>query len=471
MEDTMKKNSSGESIQIAPFEIIQLLEFSYRHALNQHAYITWKAVIAEEKKHTYLEELDTATEITVSKRMEDGKEHRFFTGYLQDIQITNHNQVYYLEVTAVSASILLDIEKRRHSFQNITASYEDIINEVFSRYKNALYIDHLSNEQKTNQLYVQYEETDWEFLNRLAAMLGGNVLSMDQLAEPRIYFGLPDLILKGEIEASHYEIKRDHAKFRKITANTSYDIPTYSYIGYLVESLQLFLLGDKVRFQGREYAITEVKRHLDKGMLRNQYRLTYKKDAVRYPIRNKQLRGVSLKGTVKEVKDDKVLVSLDIDKKYGGRAEYWFSYSTSYTSEHHIGWYMMPEKEDRVRVHFPTESEKDAFAAASVRDDQGKADDLSPEIKTLKNKYGKTITLEPDKITICGNGTQIVLSDSQGVIIKSDQSVSISGKDHIRIHGNEIVMDAADQIKLSVSSNSITVDEKIVLNGTEVKMN
>lgn len=43
------------------------------------------------------------------------------------------------------------------------------------------------------------------------------------------------------------------------------------------------------------------------------------------------------------------------------------SFATGYTAEGHIGWYVMPESGDMVRVLFPTEDEDEVYAAQSVR--------------------------------------------------------------------------------------------------------
>lgn len=43
------------------------------------------------------------------------------------------------------------------------------------------------------------------------------------------------------------------------------------------------------------------------------------------------------------------------------------SFATGYTVEGHIGWYVMPESGDMVRVLFPTEDEDEVYAAQSVR--------------------------------------------------------------------------------------------------------
>lgn len=471
MEPYTHEQIVSENIQIAPFEIIQLFDFSIKHKKNEHSYLTCKAVVSEDNYPQYLEWTDTKSEITVNKRLEDGQTLTIYKGYLQNLQITNVNQVYYMSISAVSGTITLDLEKVFRSYQNSEADYRNLIAETIDKYPKARFIDNISQKRKINGLRIQYQETCWEFVKRLASELGGNIFSTDQQIEPHFYFGFPNAVVKGEIEAYNYECNRDYLNYRILDENTEYKLMQGNCVTYRVKSLQIHFPGDKVSFKNRIWYITDVERILEQGILYHYYTLATTDAAIAYPIKNEKIKGVSLKGTVQSVKEDRLLVSLDIDRSYQTQPVYWFTYSTSYTSDNNIGWYMMPEPGDRVRIYFPTEEEVNGYALGAIREDQGKEEYLDPNVKTLKNKHGKTITLERDKITIFGNGTQIILSDEEGLIMKSDSTVSISGSNNVQIHGNEILMDASDRIKLSVNNNSITVDQRIILNGTDVKMN
>lgn len=459
-----------EIIKIAPFELIQLLECSFTHSLDEHGYLTFKGIVSEERQNDYRYQIDRNTRIQVVRERDGEKEMVLFDGYLQEFQIVNDNHVYYVEGKAADATVLLDLEKKKRSFQNPKNRYKEIIDDILSHYQNADVIDRLSNDQTTGGMLVQYDETDWAFICRLASHFGGHVISSEYREGPKLYFGFPFVYASRQLDPVRYKLSKNYEQIRTLEGNTGHSIHDAYYTRCQVKSNQFYRLGDYVLLHNQTFMVAKAEWKLEKGSLRGQYLLALPDGLKQQKIQNKLIKGSSMPGTVIAVRQDQVLVSLDIDKEYGEKAEYWFPYSTGYTSDNNVGWYMMPELEDRVRVHFPTENEAEAYALASVRDGEVAAA-LVPSIKTLKNKYGKTITLEPDQITISGNGTEIILNDDQGITIKSDKGIRINGKDSIMVHGKEILMDAKEQIKLSVGGNSITIDDQIVLNGTEVKMN
>ena len=463
------ENILSENIQIEPFPMVQLLELSINHQLNDHSYFTCLGIISEEDQVTYVSRMNQPTEITVTKREVDGEIVTFFGGQVLDIQIHNRKNVYYLELKAASSTILLDIQERRRSFQQTDLTYEQLLQQVISPYPSSLFINTFTNNERIGQLTTQYDETTWEFMKRLVSRLGGSLVSFDQRIGSRFYFGLPKTENKGTITANDYQLHHDFIGYQRTVQNTPHQFLESEHSYYSIESRELYFLGDHVTFQGRNYQIIDVKRALTQSVLLNTYVLATPTGATRRPIENEKLKGLSLNGTVQSVRGDQVQVQLDIDQEFNGQTSYWFTYSTSYTSDDNIGWYMMPGVNDRVRVYFPTTDESEAYAISSIR--EGDNSDLNPAIKTLKNMHGKTITLEPNQITIVGGGTSIVLNDENGVTIKSDSHVAISGKQSISIQGDQILMDAAEQIKLSVHHNSVTIDGQIVLSGTNVKMN
>ncbi len=80
---------------------------------------------------------------------------------------------------------------------------------------------------------------------------------------------------------------------------------------------------------------------------------------------------------------------------------------------------------------------------------------FDPATKTLYTKYGKKIKLAPDHIEISSQDMSIILHDQSGIHIVSSKNINLN----------------ANKIELSGSGNSITLDDKKVLSGTEIKMN
>jgi len=459
----------SDDIQIDSFPMVQVLEFSMKHKQNDHAYIICSGIISEENHESYMEKMGSSipVDVTVSKQISEDERITFFAGQVQDIQIHKRKGVYFLELEATSTTIIYDTQKKNRSFQQVGIDYDQLLKDVISPYPKAHVINTLAQGEKMNQFLVQYEETTWEFMKRLATRMGGSLVAHVQQAKPWFFFGLPNIPSQDELIVHDYDVYHDFIGYERLVKNTNLQISAKEYSNYVVESRQFHYLGDRVIFEGEKQQIIDVKRELTDGVLLNTYVLGNVQVTTNHPIINQNFRGLSLSGVVRAVRGDQVQIQLDIDEKE--KSGYWFTYSTSHSSENNIGIYFMPDVGDGVRVYFPTTNEREAYAISAVRDEN--ESELDPDIKMLKHASGAVIMIAPKAITIIHGNSSIVLDESSGITIQSDGSITISGKQNINIKGHQILMDAAEQIKLSVNHNSVTIDGAIVLSGTDVKMN
>ncbi|MBL1229844.1 hypothetical protein IW492_11435 [Enterococcus sp. BWB1-3] len=460
----------SENIQISPFQFISILELTIIQSQGEHSQAEFKGIVSKEEADRILQLHDIKVPISISKRNESGKSFSFYEGLASSIEIVNEGNVYYIHGISFSYTYLMDIKKKSRSFQYKNQSYEQVVNQIVSQYENGAFLDTITNGQITGQFLIQFEETDWSFIKRLASHFNRQLITVDQYSNPRFYFGMPDTSVAGEIHTVEFQIEKDLAGFRQIQENQEVTASEQAFLRYQVQTNQLFILGDKVKFLDQEWYIADLERYLERGALKNKYLLTQVQGIMIEKAYNEQLTGSSINGTVASVDQDKVLLSLQIDNGEGKPA-YWFPYSTNYTSDDNVGWYMMPEIGELVRLYYPTKDEKDAVAMSTVRTEDDSSSALDPNIKTLRNKFGKTITLEPDKITIVGNGVEIILNDSSGINITSKGSVSVTAEGALSLKGQNVVMDASDSVNISSHGNTISVSDKIALNGSEIKMN
>ncbi|GAB2022997.1 hypothetical protein RyT2_20710 [Pseudolactococcus yaeyamensis] len=460
----------SENIRIAPFKFVQLLEMTINHLQGDHAIAKFKGIVSEEEGKRVLQLAETKVPIKISKRDETGKEFSFYKGIALNLDVSKEGGVYTLSGKVASYSYLMDIKRKSRSFQVPSQKFESLLAQVVNDYSDGAFIDTLSNDRPVGQFLTQYNETDWQFIKRLASHFHSQPIAIDQSTSPRFYFGLPNTSSVGELISHNFEVKKDLVDYHHVKENNQIDVMPQDFIQYQAESSQLFLLGDKVKFIDKEWLIVGLKRAIIKGELLNTYTLSSPKGNRCDKYYNDELVGSSIIGTVKKVTEDKVLLALDIDKGQDN-AFYWFSYSTNYTSDDNVGWYMMPEVGEKARLYYPTKDEKDAVATSTVRTEADLDGTLDPAIKTLRNKFGKTITLEPNKITIVGNGVEIILNDSDGINITSNRNVSVTAEGALNLKGRNVVMDAGDSVTLNSHGNTVTVNDKIILNGSEIKMN
>lgn len=488
-----------QNLKIAPYEIKHLLKAVVIQKMNEHSTLYIKALLPEEKKDSDVQRCTGGSNISFSYIRADGSEYVLFQGLVKDIQVQSINGMYYMEVSAVSYSYLLDIEKRIRTFQQKGMSYKTLMGQVSAGYGKAGVADFASQGAAIGQLLVQYQETDWAFLRRLASHFNTGLVNDVHIALPWIYFGIPKRNSRG-VAATEYQVKMNSSKYLQLSGAGVSGLSDHDFLSYQVECDQEVDIGDVVTFKGRTLYVSEIIGQVEKGVFRQILTLTSIKGMSQPYQGNNQIAGCSLNGEIQEIKNDQVKVSLEVDHaiNHSPGTPCFFPYSTIYSSKDGSGWYCMPETGDSVRVYFPDEKEDHAYAISSVHNPvdssvntsmqtgagssgasaggagggySGQRDD--PNVKSIRNKDGKEIRLTPEGIYILADGTYITLLDDGGVSISSDQDITFESKKNILLYAEQNVNIVGDTgVDLScLETASIKMKDKVEIVGQEVNSN
>lgn len=452
-----KSSISYENLLIAPFKLVGLLELTVEKKINEHGKLYLKGIIPEEDKDKYINSVDTQVDI---RDGESGKV--IFRGRIMEIRVNLARGVHYIEVDALSNTYELDLKIKKRSFQNMNLNA--IVTKVLSGY-SADFIASVSGD--VGKILLQYNETDWEFLKRIASKLEVGLVSDSTSPSTRFWMGVPTGKSLGNIDKFSYSIGKDVEKFKHISRNSSKSHNEKDFINYEIETGEIFAIGDMVTFEGKTLSICEAYSDFDGAVLKSKYKLCPKKGTAKKPTYNKNIIGLSLEGTVTSVSADKVKVHLRIDESSGS---YQFSYSSPYTAEGSGGWYAMPEVGDTVYVYFPDDKEESAFSTLSLRKDGGGVGD--PSTKSFKTKSGMELIFSPSEILITTGGTLIKLSDGAGVEITTPSNVSINAGGDMNINAaGKLIMSAGGKLELSCNASQIKMAGDIVITGNDVKLN
>ena len=93
-----------------------------------------------------------------------------FRGILENLEVTSQHDYVICQGTIVSGSILMDTTPRCRSFQNPDMTWGQILETVIQAYPHGFLLKNCRNIDKSiGRPIIQYQETDWEFLNRIAS--------------------------------------------------------------------------------------------------------------------------------------------------------------------------------------------------------------------------------------------------------------------------------------------------------------
>lgn len=458
-------------IQIKPFEMISILNYDEVQEMNEHGLAKISGLIPFEKKDEYIKTAMKETWVKILGYEEKGDEKTLFYGVLTEFNIRTEGKSCILDLTLYSGSRLMDYDRHTRSFQKDGYTYKKIAECCNEEYPETGMIMTEGRNEAVQGFIMQYDETDWEFLKRIAGYLNTVLVPSCQVNGEKYFFGIPDKKADGSLNMESYVLHQGREVYLSGKAEGA-KISRKENVSYIADSREVYALGDQISFNEETLYIWRMERSKKGEELWHRYYLK-KKQALRVPtVYNRKLTGLSLLGRVESVKGEQVKITLEHDENTGS-GNRWFAYSTVYSSPEGAGWYCMPEIGDSVRLYFPTEDEKEAYVSSAFHENQGGGLRTDPSHKIWRNKEGKEIRLTPDKVLITNNkGMSVELSDQSGIKIRSNASVTIDADNDISISSSSANLElaAANKITLTQGESRLELSDGIRLSGAVIKM-
>lgn len=445
-----------------------VLEFTYEIKVNEHAKAYICGEIKESDYDTYVRKSILEETATIMGLDVNGNEEVVFAGTIKNMKVNKVNTRTTLSLELVSATYLMDMERKRRVHQDVGETYSGIIQELIGIYPGGKCDIQNTAGTSIGKMYVQYEETDWEFSKRMASRLGKVLIPLPVTETPYFEFGCfensKSAVIENIMEVSE-GICENH---EQIT----------------IVSRDFVNIGDQVTYEGKTCKVYSANGHYENQVLLNEYVLRNENDFSIEPYENQRIIGASLDSTIHSVSADQVTVVVTGDPS---RPVKNFPYATIYSSPDGSGWYCMPEPGDTTRLYFPSTDEDEAYVISSTHtpvqegDDSGEViaepgkDDVAPrsnpDHKSFKTKYGKEIVLAPEKILITNNnGMYVELNDSEGITIFSDKKIKIESNEAVNIVSNNdgIKIIGKEEVRLQQNTTYVSLKENLVMKGGKV---
>ena len=470
-----------DNLFISTFEIIHILDFCIENEINNHAILKFSGIIDESMKNEYIHFTQEQTPIEAYYLKGEENYVSLFDGVITCIKIKAIDEVYKIYVEAKSFTYYMDIYQNYRSFQNVNMTTHQVINQIMKSYKDAKYQINIPDEPIGNIL-LQYKETDWEFLKRIASKYHSVLLSSQAEENLAVYIGTPDLLIKSQEQINNYTISKDVVLYKDFSCNEKENIEEKDFVVYKLYSSELYAIGEHFTFKGEDVYVKKGVYTLKEAMLMNFYILAMKEGIKTKRLFNNNIIGISIYGTVAEVKRDTVKVNLEIEEEKEVEELYWFPYSSVASSTDGGGWYCMPEIGERVRINFPTKNEEEAFSVNSIDTynvaQPNEQDRMSnPENKSLQTDAGQEVKFTPDGVLIECTGSNATMN------LKKDGSVTMNAQKSITLACTEsLSMNAINSIRITAKENidilcksggqvELTKDNKITAKGTRILSN
>ena len=429
-----------------------------------------------------------------------------------------------VELACSSKSILLDRIPRYRSFQDPTLTYAEIAQEVNKNYNDGETLVNVGEDMKeVPRMTIQYNETDWEYLKRIAS-----------------YTGQPLMANSNKVLVGF---------FKNMPAQTPN--LTYSYFGketeeertyYRVEGTEIYSVSTPIKLKIRnrvsgeevenDYYVIESRIYNEGNTLKCEYKLGKQTDYFVDPIPHEKIRGAVIEArTVHIARTDEsksehgrtdgssdnlegrtigakplnkyiekaenqsqnenikekvktkdiAVMTLDLteglmdlgengqsfEDKYVGKS--YFPYVTPY-SQSNTGFTPAPEVNDRVALYFPNGNETKAFVIGALNNDgNGRFTDVANRNYHVGDSDFNMVLATNSLSTTAASS----ISQTASSIAESADSINNNAKNYLEMVSEEKTIVAKDisqiaQGNTSIQSNGdtkITSDGVSVLNG------
>lgn len=487
-------------------DLVSIQEVYVHKKVNEHGMARIKGILAEGSEGELFKKAEEGRASLYIKD-EEGNQKNIFSGIIDSLEVENAGGVKTLRMVLSGSTKLLDCTKHTRTFQNEAMTYENLLKTVNKGNKQVSCIPNCKVANPIKKLIVQYRETDWEFLKRLASHFYQPILPGYGGEGIRYSFGLSKDAPKKKLDVYSYSSGNAKEEFLMKKENKVPGIVPDDFGFYKVKSRKYLELGERTDFLARTFFVYESVSIFDGEELMHTYTLRRAGGFQTVYGHNSGIIGASLDATILATKNDTVKVAVAVD---GGQKESeakWFPYSTVYSSPDGTGWYCMPEKGDKVRLYFPNEFEEDGYIISSINlgntgEQSAPAGDgtagssagsaggavsgtaggaaasaasaprSNPDMKTISTKNGKEVTLTPTTIIMTNNkGMMVVLDDAEGITIASDKNVVITAAENMIIKSDgEIDIQATDSIQLVKGNSKLTLKDELEIEGVRYKM-
>lgn len=198
--------------------------------------------IAAEKEQEYISLMADETWVHVDAVTYDGTIKNIFKGIIWNADIEKVGETCVLTLNLITGSRLMDTTRHIRSFQDDGITYAAMMDTVTETYSNNRYSMTVGQGSTIPGFVLQYNETDWEFIRRLASHFGTDIYPDSAYAGTKIYFGEPDPGIGPEVNTNEYSVvKRNNES-----------------CSYSVRLRELYHLGEWLSFNGMSVWVSEI---------------------------------------------------------------------------------------------------------------------------------------------------------------------------------------------------------------------
>lgn len=419
---------------------------------GKHSVMCVKAIMEPDMNEQGFYELP---EIVSLNYILEGQQHILFKGVVSNssLETEGGNRVLTLEVK--DPTYWMDLDRKNRCFQNTEMTVSGVIGEIMTGYGGGASICNLPDEP-IGEMIFQYEETDWEFLNRFISKYRDTLYPAAVYEEIHYQAGLSVETEAAEWDYLPYLKGKDLGRLAYLNQNGFPELLPVQFTTYQLDSYDVVSLGSQIPYKGSLWYVSYIRRGIHNGILKSTYILKQKEAMTVERYYNKRLTGISRYAIITNSMRDRVQAVMQQDLL--GDSSYWFPFSSVSSSPDGSGWYCMPETGESARIYFPTEKEKDAYVITCIKGHapQGESDPMgNPGVRSI-SAAGNLVQFNDDGISIAaitGNAAVDLKKDGT-VLVSAPAGISLSPATLFTMSAKTITCTSTTALKITNASGA-----------------
>ena len=245
------------NINGAPLAFLSILDIRMEEEIGEHGIMEITGYIEDSKEEEYLSLLTGDVWEKVEMVGKDGGREILFWGIVTDFSIHSEYHQKQMTLRLTTGSWLMDQKKHLRSYQNSNITYEQIFRSIGREYPDADIVFRSSLEDAAGNLVLQYYETDWQFLKRLAGRKHKFLTAESHIKGIKLTYDLP-VGRKAEFpENQKYTVKKELDDYRRRKSSGLSSLYEEDALVYIVQCRDNHRIGDFMIIQGKNCTFTK----------------------------------------------------------------------------------------------------------------------------------------------------------------------------------------------------------------------
>lgn len=458
-------------VRVSYFDYITITELEIDQKIGEHAKARIRGTIRDKDIEEYKKLLTQKIWVSIIAEDEQGEKKALMTGVIAGFSLESLQHIYTLELRLRSGTYLMDGRTHFRSFQDKSITCLNVMEMINVTYGESGVMAEQSV-GTTVDFLLQYRETDWEFIKRVASRFGLAVTPEVTREGVYYYVGNAQYATYEINEVLDCQIGKYIDVFMQNGANGTGSQKETDYMEYRLSTREIFDLRDFLATKGQSGHIYCIHSEFRQGEMIHTYWLRPSNGLKVLQTFNESQQGCAFAAEIKAVEQDKVQITLLNDENGGQNITRWFPYSTGYSSPDGAGWYCMPEIGDRVRLQIPDVKEENGYVISAVHMDTDN-DRKIPDHKSFKTRYGKELLFTPNSLEFTNNkGMSVKIVDGDGIQILSDKDINIVAGGTMTISSQEdsLVVAGTESVDIRQSGAGLHMQEDITFTGGQFRI-